>query len=349
MKAVIASVALFGAAVSALTSASGSGIIINNCDYAVGLDNTPAAGEGATGESRTLQKGDSYSTHWTGLEGHHDGWSMKLRPANTDASSRCMQYEYTYQPTNPSTPDIIWFDISYVDGDPFDGNWSLSSNNATCHALLHHEAYAYSTDDARGMQKPCDCTADITLVLCPSSSSSSSSSGGGLLGGLLSGAASVVSNIVSDVVSPLTSAAAQSPTSVYVAPTTTAAPVPSTTSVYVAPAAPTTTAAPTTAAPTTAAPPAPTAAPAPPTQQAPPPAPSQSYVAAQHDYNGPELYSAPQPTTFATQYAQKTYGHTVVEIETAWVTEVVTVDVPAATEYVVRRHARHVHHAAHNA
>jgi hypothetical protein len=331
MKAVIASVALFGAAVSALTSASGSGVIINNCDYAVSLDNTPAAGEGATGESRTLHKGDSYSQHWTGLEGHHDGWSMKLRPADADPSSKCMQYEYTYQPTNPSTPDIIWFDISYVDGDPFNQNWSLSSNNATCHSLLHHEAYAYSTDDARGMQKPCDCTADITLILCPASSSSSSS-GSGLLGGLLSGAASVVSNIVSDVVAPLTAAPASSPTSVYVAPaapTTTAAPASSPTSVYVAPAAPATTAAPA---------PAPTSAP-----------PVQSYAAAQHDYNGPDVNAAPHPTTFATQYAQKTYGHTVVEIETAWVTEIVTVDVPAATEYAARRHARHVHHAAHNA
>jgi hypothetical protein len=335
MKAVIASVALFGAAVSGLITASGSGLIINNCDYAVSLDNTPAAGEGATGESRILQKGDSYSQHWTGLEGHHDGWSMKLRPANTDASSKCMQYEYTYQPTNPSTPDIIWFDISYVDGDPFNQNWSLSSNNATCHALLHHDAYQYSTDDAQGMQKPCDCTADITLVLCPSGGSSSSSSGSGLIGGLLSGAASVVSNIVSDVVAPLTSAAAQTPTSVYVAPTTTAAPA-SATSVYVAPAAPTTTAAPST---TAAA--APTAAPAP-HQQAPP-------AIGQHDYNGADVSAAPSPTTFATQYAQKTYGHTVVEIETAWVTEIVTVDVPAPTEYAARRHARHMHHAAHNA
>jgi hypothetical protein len=273
-----------------------------------------------------LHKGDTYSQHWTGLgpnspDGSHDGWSMKLRPASS-TSATCMQYEYTYQPYNPQTPDTIWFDISYVDGDPFKQNWALSSNNATCHASLHHEAYEYSTDDARGMQSPCDCTADITLVLCPAGSSSSStpaststsSQDPGLIGGLYAGATSVVGGIVSDVFAPLTAAAA-----------------PSATSTYAAPAAPTTTAAP-----------AATAASSPSQQQA--PQPTSAYSVARHD-----SASAPSPTTLITSYAPKTYGTTVVEVETAWVTEIVTVNVPTVTEYATRRRARHMHHAAHNA
>jgi hypothetical protein len=336
-KVVATAVALLGSAalVRASNLASGRAVVVNKCSYPVYVNNVPAAGEGGVEDNfGALAPGQTYSAHWEGLGGHHDGWSIKLSKTAQLDTAHIFQYEYTYQPTIDASK--VWLDMSSVDNmsNPWlTEGWTVESSLPCSQELKQMATYTYAYDDEAGMQPTCPSAADFTVTLCQfpgglggwatSPSWLSTATPTGLIGGLVAGATSLIGGIASDVLAPLTAAAA-----------------PSASSTYVAPAVPTTT-----ATPTSTAAPVPTSAPAassPSQQHA--PQPTSTYSVAQHD-----SASAPSPTTLVTSYAPKTYGTTVVEVETAWVTEVVTVNVPTVTEYATRRRARHMHHAAHNA
>ncbi|KAH0021838.1 hypothetical protein KCU78_g5982, partial [Aureobasidium melanogenum] len=78
--------------------------------------------------------------------------------SNSSSLSNILQYEYTFQ--NDGT---IWYDLSEVNGNPWDGDWEITSNTASC--TPKQQAYRYATDDAYGMQA-CPFDATITVTLC---------------------------------------------------------------------------------------------------------------------------------------------------------------------------------------
>jgi len=159
--AIVATAALMVASANAQL---GQAIVNNACDYDVYLFNTPSSGGGYNEVDKVLSSGGSYSQTWTELT-NGNGWSLKLSPSQS--MSNIMQYEYTY---HDDTPTIIWFDLSDVNGNPWNANWEIT---ATGSCTPKQQAYRYSTDDAYGMQS-CPSDSSITVTLC-----SGSSSGGG--------------------------------------------------------------------------------------------------------------------------------------------------------------------------
>ena len=159
---VLASVALLAATAVA---GPGSAIVINQCSYDVHLANTPAADGGYSAINQILSSGGSYSQVYTELS-NSDGWSIKLSQSDNFGSD-ILQYEYTYHDDG-----MIWYDLSEVNGNPWDGNWEIT---ATGSCTPRQAAYRYSTDDAYGMQACAD-TSSITVTLC---SGTSGGSGGG--------------------------------------------------------------------------------------------------------------------------------------------------------------------------
>ena len=158
INAVLTSAALLVASANAL----GQAIVINKCNYDVHLFNTPASGGGYSEIDQVLSTGGSYMQQWTELS-NSQGWSLKL--SKSAVMSNIMQYEYTFH-----NDGIIWYDLSDVNGNPWDGNWEIT---ATGSCTPKQQAYRYATDDAYGMQA-CPDTASITVTLC-----SGTSSGGG--------------------------------------------------------------------------------------------------------------------------------------------------------------------------
>lgn len=149
--AVIASAAMM--ATSAL--AQGTAHVVNACKYDVYMANTPAQGGGFEPINECLKPGGSYSQQWTELS-NGMGWSIKL--AKTDSyQTNLLQYEYTFHDDG-----IIWYDLSQVDGNPWDGDWMITASG-NCNPK--QQAYRYSTDDAYGMQS-CPDQAEITVTLC---------------------------------------------------------------------------------------------------------------------------------------------------------------------------------------
>jgi len=154
MQTVIATVALL--ATTAVASI-GSAVVNNACSYEVYLYNTPAADGGYTEIDEVLQPNSSYSQQWTELS-NNDGWSLKLS-TSTDMSN-IMQYEYTFQ-----NDGIIWYDLSDVNGNPWDGNWEITASSESSTCSPKQQAYRYATDDAYGMQA-CPQDSVITVTLC---------------------------------------------------------------------------------------------------------------------------------------------------------------------------------------
>lgn len=192
--AVIASTGLM--ATSAL--AQGVAHVVNGCKYDVHMSNTPAQGGGFEPIDQVLSPGGSYSQQWTQL-GNDMGWSIKL--AKTPSyQSDLMQYEYTYH-----NDGIIWYDLSEVDGNPWNGNWMITASQG-CNPK--QQAYRYSTDDAYGMQS-CPDSAEITVTLCSGESQED---------GAASSAASVAPSAPAETAAPSSDA-----------PSATEAPVQSTT------------------------------------------------------------------------------------------------------------------------
>lgn len=201
MKTAIFASAALVAAVAA--ESVGDAVVVNKCSYPVYLYDTPASGGGYTEVDKVLNKDDSYTTQWTELS-NGAGWSIKL--SNSTELTYILQYEYTFQ--NEGT---IWYDLSEVNGNPWDGNWEITSNTDTCSP--RQAAYRYATDDAYGMQS-CPQDATITVTLCSGDSEDDTSSASA------SASATTVAS---------TSSAAAPSTSSYDAPSTTSAPAPSTT------------------------------------------------------------------------------------------------------------------------
>lgn len=163
VNAIVTSLALFGASVSAL----GAAHVVNSCSYDVYMCDTPADGGGYTTIDQTLSPGDEYEQTWTSLS-NGAGWSIKLSQVAGSFEEDIMQYEYTYQ-----DDATIWYDLSEVNGNPWNGNWEITSDTEGCDP--RQAAYQYATDDAYGMQS-CDADATITVTLCSGDSASNSTS-----------------------------------------------------------------------------------------------------------------------------------------------------------------------------
>lgn len=149
--AVIASTALM-----ASTALAGTAHVVNACKYDVYMANTPAQGGGYEPIDKCLNAGDSYSQEFTQLS-NGMGWSIKL--AKTPSyQTNLLQYEYTFH-----NDGIIWYDLSQVDGNPWDGDWMITASGDGCNPK--QQAYRYATDDAYGMQS-CPDQSEITVTLC---------------------------------------------------------------------------------------------------------------------------------------------------------------------------------------
>ncbi|KAK4547996.1 hypothetical protein LTR36_010716 [Oleoguttula mirabilis] len=165
MHSVLATVGLL--ATTALATSVGSAVVNNACDYDVYLFNTPAADGGYTEIDEVLSSGGSYTQQWTELT-NSDGWSIKL--SQDTAMTNIIQYEYTFHDDG-----IIWYDLSDVNGNPWDGNWEITASSASSTCTPKQQAYRYATDDAYGMQA-CPQDSIITVTLCSGDSSDNSSS-----------------------------------------------------------------------------------------------------------------------------------------------------------------------------
>lgn len=147
-------------------SALGSANVINQCTSDVYLYNVPSAGGGGVEVDKVIGPGDSYSQTYQTLT-NNNGWSLKLSP--TAALGQVMQFEYTYQ--GDST---LWYDISYVNGDPFNGDWIMTSDSTSC--VPKQTYYRFSTDDSYGMQAGCSPDVSITVTMCPGGAPADASS-----------------------------------------------------------------------------------------------------------------------------------------------------------------------------
>lgn len=159
---VLASAALMASV--ALAQSVGSAVVVNQCSYQVYIANTPAADGGYNPITEWLDSGSSYTQQWTQLS-NGDGWSIKLS-MSTDLSD-IMQYEYTYVDNGQ---DIIWYDLSDVNGNPWNANWEITATSASGACDPKQQAYRYATDDAYGMQA-CPSDSIITVTLCSGDSS----------------------------------------------------------------------------------------------------------------------------------------------------------------------------------
>lgn len=137
----------------------GHGVIVNNCEFNVSIDVTPAAGNGYDQLYTELSQHQVYSQ--TFIELAFGGWSLKISLGDP---ADIMQFEYTLDPYEYG--GIVWFDLSYVNGNPFDGNWSIVGDSPTGDCHPEYRAYEYSTDDVNGMQNcPMDSTVMVELCL----------------------------------------------------------------------------------------------------------------------------------------------------------------------------------------
>ncbi|TKA32797.1 hypothetical protein B0A50_01022 [Salinomyces thailandicus] len=144
-------------ATSAIAGSVGNAIIQNKCSYDVHLAAVPAQNGGYDESFTTLSPGDDWSQQWTELS-TGAGWSLKL--TKDQDSDGLLQYEYTFQ-----NDGIIWYDLSQVDGNPWNGDWMITANSTSSTCSPKQQAYRYATDDAYGMQA-CPADSDITVTLC---------------------------------------------------------------------------------------------------------------------------------------------------------------------------------------
>lgn len=148
---------------AAAADSVGSAIVVNKCSYDVTLVNVPSADGGYSEIDKKLSPSDTYTQKWTSLS-NGNGWSIKL--SNSSSLENILQYEYTYQ--NDGT---IWYDLSEVNGNPWDGNWEITADSGSC--TPKQQAYRYATDDAYGMQA-CPADSTITVTLCSGDESNDS-------------------------------------------------------------------------------------------------------------------------------------------------------------------------------
>lgn len=286
MYATLATAAIMATS-AALAQSVGSAIVINACEYPVYLCNVPAEGGGFPETDKTMDPNETFTTQWTELT-NSQGWSIKLSKSQDLAN--ILQYEYTFH--NDGT---IWYDLSEVNGNPWDKNWEITAESPSSTCSPKQQAYRYATDDAYGMQA-CPQDATITVTLCSGEDQNDGS------------AASVSSSVAAET----SSIAAATSISVYSTPSSAA---PETTSIE------STTSVESVASTT--------------------PASSASATSA-YNWRSHSWHNNAAATTLATStLATSTTttapdGVTVVDVETAVVTEIVT-----ATQYA----KRHPHHA----
>merc|ERR1712157_611545 len=127
------------------------------CNYDVQLTAVPAQNGGFETTQHTLSPGGSWSTQWKELS-TGAGWSLKL--SKDQDLDHILQYEYTFQDDG-----TIWYDLSQVNGNPWDGDWMITANSESSTCSPKQVAYRYATDDAYGMQA-CPQDSDITVSLC---------------------------------------------------------------------------------------------------------------------------------------------------------------------------------------
>lgn len=162
-------IALFALAATA-TAELGQAIVENSCSYPVALNNTPAAGGGYSEDDHVLESGETYTQTWITLENDiQGGWSIKLWPVSA-GSANMMQYEYTLTSNASNT---IWYDLSDVNGNPWNANWMISTESAGCSPK--QQAYRNATDDAYGEQS-CPSGSTIMVTLCSGNEAASSGS-----------------------------------------------------------------------------------------------------------------------------------------------------------------------------
>ena len=154
MQGVIATMAVLA---SPALAQVGKAIVSNQCQYDVHLTEVPAQGGGYETTEEILSAGDTWDTTWHELS-NGAGWSIKLSK-NTDLS-HILQYEYTFQ-----NDGVIWYDLSQVNGNPWDGDWMITATSESSTCSPKQVAYRYATDDAYGMQA-CPSDAEITVTLC---------------------------------------------------------------------------------------------------------------------------------------------------------------------------------------
>ena len=136
-------------------NALGKAVVKNACNYEIKMCNTPAANGGHEQVDKWLQPNETYSQEYTQLS-NGNGWSLKL--SDTESLEHILQYEYTTHGDG-----IIWYDLSQVDGNPWYGNWQITTNSKNCKPK--QQAYRYANDDAYGMQS-CPDDSDIIVTLC---------------------------------------------------------------------------------------------------------------------------------------------------------------------------------------
>lgn len=138
-----------------LANALGHAIVKNACKYEVRMCNVPASGGGHEEVDMWIQPNETYTQQYTELS-NGNGWALKL--SDSESLDHVLQYEYTTH-----NDGIIWYDLSQVDGNPWYGNWQITTDSENCSPK--QQAYRYANDDAYGMQS-CPDDADITVTLC---------------------------------------------------------------------------------------------------------------------------------------------------------------------------------------
>jgi len=314
MYAILASAAIM--ATSALAQSVGSAIVVNACEYDVYLCNVPAAGGGYSEDDQTLSPNDTFTQQWTELS-NAQGWSIKLsKSTNLD---NIMQYEYSFHDDG-----TIWYDLSDVNGNPWDGDWEITAESPSSSCTPKQQAYRYATDDAYGMQA-CPQDSTITVTLCSGESQND--------GGAASASSSVAAE-TSSIATATSISVYSTPSSA--APETTSAETTSaeTTSAETTSAEPTTSIESTTSAESVAS--TTPVASSTPTSSA---SPISTYGYRSHSwYQANAAATTLATSTIATSTTTTAPdGVTVVDVETAVVTEVVT-----ATQYA-KRHPHHPH------
>lgn len=149
--------AIMGFLTASTVASAGSALVHNLCEYEIYMCNTPSTGGDYDEIRKTIQPGETYNQQWTILS-TLQGLSIKLAPSAAKLQIQPMQYEYTY-----AGSATIWYDISNVNGDPFEGNWVMNSTNPSCKP--RHMSYWESFDDQTSMQE-CNAQSDIALYIC---------------------------------------------------------------------------------------------------------------------------------------------------------------------------------------
>lgn len=148
--------------------ANGKATVKNQCDEGIQLT---SVAESDGGDPTEVKSGGSYTE--TFREGS-DGGGVSLKLSFDDSLDDISQFEYTLAPSQ----DMVFYDLSNVNGYPFQkGGASIEPSDDSCDVVTCDagvsectDAYNEPFDDLA--TKGCAIDTDLTLTLCPDSSSS---------------------------------------------------------------------------------------------------------------------------------------------------------------------------------